>query len=257
MDKQTAKEILSAYRANGSDASDENFDEALSLCRSDPEMNYWLKTETDFDSTFTKAIADIPAPTEGKSSLLATVSFETERPRSRKALFGWWSISIAAAAVITLSLMGPSILKTNTASIQEQIAGVDFMQSLQVLSDQALPLDQISDNLPRLQDWLAQHGAPPAAQLPASLVAKAKLAGCRSFEIGGGQKASLICFTSDGELVHLFTFEGIRNMGQSIPERTWKKRGDWNLYAWIEGTTVMAIASELPVNTLESLIGEA
>ena len=43
MDNKTAKEILGAYRPNGSDALDETFKDALQHAERDPESKAWSK----------------------------------------------------------------------------------------------------------------------------------------------------------------------------------------------------------------------
>lgn len=261
MDTQTAKEILSAYRQNSADARDENFREALDLCQRDPEMREWLDSQTNFDRNFSNAIDALRPPSGSKAALLATLSFEnetTEEARAYKRPFHWWRLTMAAAALVTLSLVSFQLLDpSNKSPATIQIADASIFGIVSQLAKQALPLQKLSQDLPALQDWLTSQGAPVAASLSSRIGQNATPAGCRIFELENGRKVSLICYQSDGQLVHVFTMDRSRLEDEAFPERAWQTRDGWQLYAWSEGDSVSTIASKLPIESLEALVGGA
>lgn len=261
MDKQTAKEILSTYRQNSEDASDENFREALDLCQRDPEMREWLDGQTTFDGNLASALDAIRPPSGSKAALLATLSFETETSdegRVSKRPFHWWRLTMAAAALVAVSLVSFQLVERKPKSQPAiQVADASVFGIATQLANQALPLQKMSQDLPELQNWLTSQGAPVTASLQSRIGQNAIPAGCRVFELEDGRKVSLMCYQSDGQLVHVFTMDRSSLEDETFPERAWQTRDSWQLYAWSEGASITTVASQLPIETLEELVGGA
>ena len=70
MNNPSAKEILSAYRSDGSDARDKNFEKALEQCRHDPELRAWFADQIQFDASVARGLRQICDPEEGKQAIL-------------------------------------------------------------------------------------------------------------------------------------------------------------------------------------------
>ena len=257
MDKQTAKEILSAYRPSGLDASDENFEQALELCRRDPEMAKWLESENDLGQRFAHALGEIKGPASGRAAILATVEFEEKPTRVPMISRIWWRLP-AAAAVIAVGFavyefeQGAREFGASQPTALQQNGS--WTSAVAELANAALPLDWKGQDLEELQTWLTERGSPTIDSLPAGLASEAKLAGCRAFKLSEGAKVSLVCFRYEDELVHVFIVnkEDIGNMTEQ--ENAWQKTNGWNLYTWSDDSRVMTLASKLSREALSGII---
>lgn len=257
MDKQTAKEILAAYRQNGADAENENFRDALQLCQRDPEMSKWFESQTAFDSSFSDALDSIRPPAASKSALLATVRFENEsEPIKLKPRFQWWRLTMAAAALFALSFVTFQLFDTESRLTSAYVAEAYLFGIVSELANHAFPLEKTGRDLSVLQDWLVAQGAPSPRSVPASLTQHAIPAGCRTFELEGGLKVSLVCYLHDNQLVHVFVMDRDSLPGLEFDERSWQQRDGWQMYAWSEGNSLMTIASQIPMDSLSALIEE-
>src|SRR6266849_8628452 len=94
MNREEAKDILSAYRASGEDASDPQFQEALKLAIQDPEMARWFNQEQAWDLQISKKLRELPVSPHLRDQLL--VSLKIIRPPSWRRK----PAALAAAAVV-------------------------------------------------------------------------------------------------------------------------------------------------------------
>lgn len=70
MKNDDARQILSAYRPSGEDASDPIFEEALEQARRDPELEEWFKEERARDAALAQVFQSLRVPEEAKRSLV-------------------------------------------------------------------------------------------------------------------------------------------------------------------------------------------
>src|ERR1700739_3420120 len=105
MNNQEAKLILQAYRANGEDASDPFFAEALAQVRQDPELQKWFAEEMAFNARMQARLeAAIPIPAVLKSNLLAL-------RKTAPAPAPWWVQPMKlAAATLFFAAFGANLL---------------------------------------------------------------------------------------------------------------------------------------------------
>ncbi|GAA5481525.1 hypothetical protein [Haloferula sargassicola] len=71
MDREQARFILKSIRADGSDASDADFAEALAVAASDRELGEWLGRERARDAAFAAALGRVDLPPELREEVLA------------------------------------------------------------------------------------------------------------------------------------------------------------------------------------------
>ena len=98
MNNPSAKEILSAYRSDGSDAQDKNFEKALEQCRHDPQLRDWFAEQIHFDASVARRLRQVCGPEEGKQAILTFANLENklvEKPGWRRA-FPFWLVGIAS-----------------------------------------------------------------------------------------------------------------------------------------------------------------
>ena len=98
MNNQEAKFILGAYHADGRDAGDPMFAEALGQAARDPELSAWLEGNRKFDTVMAEKLGEIRPPAELRAAILA--GGQASRPRRR-----WWTnpLWLGAAAVIAVA----------------------------------------------------------------------------------------------------------------------------------------------------------
>lgn len=201
MNKETVREILSAYRPNGADADDPVFAEALRHCRQDPEDARWFEEELAFDRAVSSALRQGESPAEGRETVLAQATLDSQPRSARRSSLLPWLGGLAAALLLLLGLL-PSLLSNGPEPARFQQAGF----SLAGLVERALPLQHEAPQFGALSSWLASRGAPVPAEPPGRLGHEPTL-GCKIFADDKGGRVSLVCFRVEGELVHLFTFD--------------------------------------------------
>ncbi len=74
MEIEHAKIILSSFRSDGKDASDEGFAEALALAAEDRLLGEWLATERAKDAVFSEALQSVSIPEGLRDEILAAVN---------------------------------------------------------------------------------------------------------------------------------------------------------------------------------------
>ena len=247
MDKNTAKQILSAYRPNGADANDENLKDALQLCRNDPQMKRWFENEISADKELTQSMRSINVPQEGKQVVLAMTPFD--QPRKKKTLPLLFRRSLPYAAAIGIALLAwQALSRAGRMPVDAQPT------SLATFARDALPLQRKSSNIKELDHWLEGQGAPVPAFIPAAISRAAKTAGCRAFDDGNGGKVSLYCFQLDGKLLHVFVYDQQNETFANLPEKEWRRQDGWNFYSWSQGEYTLALASPIDPAILDSIV---
>ena len=95
MNREEAKDILSAYRTSGEDASDPQFQEALILAIQDPEMARWFEQEQAWDLQISKKLRELPVSTDLRDQLLASLTMSdrpSQKARSHPWRRLWWCL---------------------------------------------------------------------------------------------------------------------------------------------------------------------
>jgi len=229
MDNNEAKLILSVYRANGTDAQDPLFREALKQAESDPTLRAWLAEQQEFDARVSLAFAAIKGPIEGRAMIQTTM----RATRTRRIRWLWplaLAASIAVLFAVRIGLQGRGGLALpESASLAELATN---------LSDHHASIGLMSSDYSKLRSWISERGGPLPDRLPPGLEKLAVL-GCETWKTSRG-KVSLVCFVGDDmKMVHLYVFEqapaGLKGsdlpgMGQPRLERS----GNWSLALWQE-----------------------
>jgi hypothetical protein len=226
MDKDTAKQILAAYRPNGADAADDSFREALAAAERDPELAEWFRGETGFDRRMAAALESIPVHQSEKEALVSLLALEDHRHRgpSRFRLFRGKTLALAALFVAGV---GASLLWwTRGPAAPPVLTEANF--SVAAVAEAALPFDHRSESLPEIRDWLAGQGAPVPAELPARFERLATN-GCRVFALDGGGRISLLCFRDGRSLVHLLVFDPEARRFLDDDGRGWRNEDGWHV----------------------------
>jgi hypothetical protein len=248
MNNDTAKELLSAYRPNGQDATDPSFKEALEQAQRDPELRAWFEQERQRDQAIASIISQHPVHGNHKQALLTMA--KVAKP-TRSGTFPWRWLALAACAVFGFGLIGlhyfksgPAVPATVATALPVRLAG---------WADGISSLDHPSTNVAEIQAWLKNTGAPSPVTLPKSLAAAAPI-GCERIHTADGVAVSVICFMDQGHLVHLFVWNADANLTQGYPDHSWLSANGWNDYVWKDGNQVFALVSKASPNDLAGLL---
>ena len=222
MDNLTAKEILSAYRANGADARDPVFKESLAQCEHDPAMRTWLEDQQAFDARAASALRTLRAPEDAKRKVLATLDLDTTPVRkTRRASF---RLALAAGVLFLLGFWG--VMRTGGPEISFEPGEFQLASFANQTS-----LVHTSRRYGDLVRWLEEQGAPTPRNLPEALQS-ARGNGCNVYDDGRGGQISFVCLTLDGMDVHVFVFDEISAALLEQPENTWISQDGWQTFAW-------------------------
>ncbi|MEX2044268.1 MAG: hypothetical protein WD941_02875 [Opitutus sp.] len=229
MDNNQAKLILSVYRANGQDARDPFFQEALQQAEADPGLRAWFAEEREQDGQIAAAFASIKAPVEGKAALQTTMGVSRLRPRR------WiWPLALAAGLAVLVAV-GTRLPSRRQLQLSENDTLAELATNL---SEHHLSLGLMSPDLVKLKSWIADQGGPVPGRLPPGLENLAVL-GCQTWTTSRG-KISLVCFVGeDMKTAHLYVFDQIPEpLGApglpGIDAPRLERSGSWSLALWQE-----------------------
>jgi hypothetical protein len=193
MTTDEAKFILSAFRPNGSDASNPAFGEALHAAVEDPLLGEWFARSRSHDAAIAAKLGQISAPAGLREAILAGARVSA-RPRT----LGWgiaWASGLAAAAALAV------VVATMRAPVRGDSAGAAFA---------GFAINDVANG---------KHGGTgePSSALIASLQAagspmpgadridfdRLSATGCRTLSFAGHDVIE-VCFLRDGALFHLY-----------------------------------------------------
>lgn len=227
MDNNEAKLILSVYRANGTDAQDPLFREALKQAESDPALRIWLAEQQQFDAQVASAFAGVKGPVEGRAMVQTTMRATQSRRRR------WlWPLALAASIAVLLVLQ-TGLPSRGGLALPENASLGDLAVNL---STHHLSMGLMSSDLSKLRTWIADKGGPLPERLPPGLE-KMEVLGCQTWKTSRG-KVSLICFVGENmKMAHLYIFDQLPAglAGKNLPplaQPRLVRTGDWSLALW-------------------------
>jgi hypothetical protein len=252
MDRNEAKLLLQACRANGEDDALPAFAEALALAARDPELKAWHEAQRAFDAKVAAKLGGIPVPSDLRATILAgRKSAPTPMPK-RAALPPFW---LAAAAMLAaLVVVGGLLLPSWRGSAGgTTMASTDYSAAvLPFLGNDSPSLGMTSPEHEKIVAWLKERNS-PTGNLPAAM-AQLPSVGCQTYSVQG-HTVSLMCFTmSDGKLAHLFV---VRRHDLSDPpgdSPQFAKVGSWSTAAWSDGETSYLLATQADPDALKQLL---
>jgi hypothetical protein len=194
MNREEAQFILRAYRANGEDAKDPQFEGALALVRSDPELARWFAREQTLDAAISARIHSVSPPPDLRTQLLLARKVIRPRPWWRKP--AW----IAAAALVALLISAASALLLRRSGETEfaSFRGTMIEASL----DMRKHIDVMGLDANELKQWLIENRGHPGFVLPAGLAGKG-IMGCKVLD-WHGHRVTLLCLKFGGKHVDVF-----------------------------------------------------
>jgi hypothetical protein len=245
MNREEAQFILHAYRANGEDAHDPQFEEALVLVRHDPELTRWFAREKALDAAIAGRIHSVQLPPDLRTQLLLARKVIHPRP--------WWRKPewIAAAAIVALLISAASLLLLRRSGETEFASFRGTM--IEAYLDMSKHIDVMGLDADELKRWLTEHGGDSGFVLPPGLAHK-RIIGCKVLE-WHGHRVTLLCLKFGGKHVDAFVVNAsdLPRVSLSATPRFGSERG-LTTAAWRREGKIYFLAGNIPESDLKQLL---
>jgi hypothetical protein len=245
MNREEAQFILQAYRANGADAHDPQFEEALALVRNDPELARWFAREQTLDAAISERLHSVMPPPELRTQLLLARKVIRPRPLWRKP--AW----IAAAALVALLISAASLLllRRNGEAEFASFRGTMIDASL----DMRKHLDVMGLDASELKQWLIENHGHPGFVLPHGLADKG-IMGCKVLD-WHGHRVTLLCLKFGGKHVDVFVVDesDLPRVSLSATPHFASERG-MTTATWRREGKIYFLAGNIPESDLKQLL---
>lgn len=245
MDEQKAKFILSAGTPRPEDADQEAFRDAAELAETSPELRRWKDDQQRLSDALHRRLNEVPVPAGLRSRILAGESVSRVQSRWRRSSL----LALAAALVALLGIVVWQLLPFTAHSGEKTFAALRADMSDFLTGPFRLELQ--STRLDRLQAHLADKHQFIDYAVPAGLHNRTGV-GCRVID-WRGSRVALICFSVDGELVHLMVLPKGQLMEPSVDLGT-HQQGEWVTTGWEDSRNVYLVATKGSEAFLDELL---
>jgi hypothetical protein len=245
MNREEAQFILHAYRPNGEDARDPQFEPALTLVRTDPELARWFALEQALDAAIAARIHSVSPPPHLTSQLLLARKVIRPRPWWRKP--AW--VAAAASIALAISVASMWLLRRSGEKDFASFRGTMIEASL----DMTKHIDVMGLDAEELKQWLIEHRGQPDFVLPLGLANKG-IMGCKVLEWHGHQ-VTLFCLKFGGKHVDVFVANESDLPGVSVgaSPRFGSERG-LTTATWRREGKIYFLAGNIPESDLKQLL---
>lgn len=229
MTKDDAKLILQCCRDPGQALDDPLVAEALALAQHDPDLRAWWEAERALDAALSRRLKQTTVPSDLATRIIT--ARRRHRPLRRSA-----TVYLALAAMfILLGLLFAIFIPRKTPAGGEPLAA--FRQDMSEFLRVFPKLDLETDKLSEVRAWLAQKPWLANPAIPNGLQ-KFPSIGCREV-VWRDQRAALVCFMVDGEVIHLFLLPASSFPNANIrPQDAAQPAGIFSTSVWRSGDTL-------------------
>ncbi|MDB6127653.1 MAG: hypothetical protein JWM35_1549 [Verrucomicrobia bacterium] len=245
MSNNEAKFILGAYRANGRDADNSTFADALRQARNDPALAAWLARSQSHDAAVAAKLREISPPAGLREAILAGAK-ASRAPRMRwRTPTAWLALAASIAVLLTV-----------TVSLRQRLGAAEAAR----MTDFA-----VNDTLHARH---GSHGAPagalvaalsqPSTHLGASALPvdfnALKSTGCRTVSFAGHDVLE-VCFKRNGEWFHCYIanradFPAIR----AVSVAALAQQAQLASASWSDATHHFVVVSEAGLEAVKRLL---
>lgn len=238
MTNQEAKFTLSAYRANGQDAGDPAFAEALAQAKQDPALGAWLARAQAHDAAVGAKLREVAPPAALRAAILAGARASTTQ-RS------WWRqpVWLAAAAAVAVLL---SVAVWRFAPVQGDTMAEFAVNAVR----KDIGPHQHGGEMAGLRTWLSEEHGPLPAVLPEKF-AGLRERGCRMVDFKG-REVALVCFERGGKEYHLFVAR--RDGAAGDGTMGFLDRGDLVAASWADAKNSYVLVGDRGLAALKQLL---
>ncbi|HAV65588.1 MAG TPA: hypothetical protein DCY13_24830 [Verrucomicrobiales bacterium] len=250
MDEQQAKFLLQSGRPRPGDAEDPAFLEALKLADANPPLRAWMEEQQALTDSLQRKLGEVPVPADLKQRILAGAAVTRPAPHPNRRR--WFAM--AAAGALLLGWGGWQLTNRRSGGGTD-IAGL--RGDMTAFLDGYFSLDLHTRHLDRVKQHLADVHQFTDYQIPTALAGHDSV-GCRKLDWNGG-RVMLVCFSVDGELVHLFitprgTLNPVPEPGTRIAAR---QEGRFATVGWSDEKNLYLVATPGSAEFLRGTLGGA
>ncbi len=209
MSPEKAKSILNAART-GDPADDlPDFEAALALTRTNPELKAWWEREQEFNRALESHLCAVPPPPDLRDRILQAIESDSGSTASSRAPanlipFLNWALPIAAAAAVLIAVF--TLLPQQdpaSSSVDPALPGLIAYLDQSLYLEDTIQLETRSRSLGELQAYLANTQTPALKEAPPGFVGFSPI-GCLQVHFKG-VKVGLICFENEHRIFHVFS----------------------------------------------------
>lgn len=245
MNSQQAKFILQGYRANGSDAGDSIFSEALEFARHDPALREWFAREQTFDAKISAKLGEVRAPAGLREAILAGARVTASDVTNRS----WWRSPVWLAAAASVA----AIFAVTVVLWPKKTLDSEFTQFAMADASHAQSHGGRGEQVGALQAAMSQPSTRLGNSLPVDFALLRKT-GCRTLGFKGRDVLE-VCFERDGIWFHCYIarradFPSLAMT--AIPELL--QRGGVAGASWADAAHLYVLVSDHGRSALEKLL---
>ncbi len=194
MNREQAREVLSAYRHGTDDEKDPLFAQALALARSDAELSAWLAESMAFDQAVRSELANVRAPRDLEQTILASRKIVRPEP--------WWNPNLGGRRLAQAAAVALVGVAAAVWFLQRPVSFAEFRREIADPSWGPTPhVEAKAASLNDVREFLANNGVETNFAVPSTL-AQLKVRGCTLMH-WRGHKVPALCFNSEGKHLHL------------------------------------------------------
>ncbi len=250
MTNQQAQFVLHAYRANGADAADATFGEALEQTRRDPALAQWFASQQRFDRAVSAQLATVQPPAGLREAILAGArasrgdAVPVGRLQRRWLSSTWLALAASLALIATISvLVWPKESLGKEALLDFAIAdlrGADHE-------------GRVGSEIAKVQAFLGSSDVRLGRGMPVDF-ARLRADGCRTVSFRGKELLE-VCFERDGQWFHCYVAQAKDFPQVAAKLATIFRHADGiTAGAWREGEHIFIVASTAGRDAIERLI---
>ena len=210
MNKEEAKRVLQAYRADLDPEENSELKEALRCAENDPELQDFLEREKSFDRAFSQKLKEFNPPQGLLARILENAPEEAYASASRTIVekgngreIVWWQQPVTwsiAACMMALLAIGYLLIRDVAPGVGEKYAIENNLEQLiQAAADHSSHhtehMDYLDEDVSALHNFLLKEKAPYPQELPRALSQLVGV-GCESFAWNDHQ-VGVICLKGD------------------------------------------------------------
>ena len=244
MTNNEAKFLLGAYRANGRDADNALFGEALKQAKADPALGSWFARAQAHDAAVAARLQEVAPPAGLREAILAGAR-ASRAPVSRRSFPTLW---LALAASI-------AVLLTATVALWPNRAAAETARFT------AFAIDDTAhgkhgghgEAMGALQLMLSQPTTHVSAGLPVDFAAL-RATGCRTLSFAGHDVLE-VCFNRDGQWFHCYIASRADFPGLSAKAGAeFVQQAQLASASWSDATYHFVVVSEAGLDAVKRLL---
>lgn len=251
MTNDEAKFMLQGYRANGADAADPVFAEALRHAQEDPATQAWFEREQAFDAVISDKLRAVTPPPGLREAILAG-TLMTSRESGRVWWRRPWTVGLAAAAAVAVLL---AVILTPRFGSQPMLVRIEPVLHLAMadMGGEHGPGAHASA-LGAFGAWLSNPSSRlQQPEVPIDLD-ELKAMGCRTVSVGGHEVFE-ICFKRDSRWYHLYFLPvtACDPAGMQM-EPMFHEQGSFVAASWADSQYAYLVAGATDLATLRTML---